>query len=109
METGCVLIDRQEHRWGLKVEEQVAGAGAGGVCPRLLHGPQTRVSTQRKGLWTWRDCTKLKVGLGLAGPELKHLFWEASRATSRSGLYTGKPALSGQCFKRARRSQREAG
>lgn len=29
METGCVLIDRQEHRWGLKIEEQVGGWGWG--------------------------------------------------------------------------------
>lgn len=29
----------------------------------------------------------------MAGPELRHLFWEASRATPSSGLWTEELAL----------------
>lgn len=54
--------------------------------PRPLCGPEAEVPTQRKRPWMWRDYRNLKGMLGLAGPELRHLFWGASRATPSSGL-----------------------
>ena len=82
METGCVQTDRQENRWGLKIEGQV------GEWPPVFSVAlkQKFPPRERKQPWMRKDCTELKGGLGLVGPELRDLFLEASTATLRSGL-----------------------
>lgn len=49
--TGCALIDRQEHRWGLKIEGQVEEGYPRLFCGKERASDMERLHKDEDGAW----------------------------------------------------------